>query len=474
MVGQLSPRHVSVMRKAAAVLFLAMAGLALLARQDVATPLPLVPPWLLPAVLWPRAMPVSQEPVLPPALPAPPAPERQISLLLVGDTGLNASFQPVQAGFAFRNGVKAKFDDATSDIAALIGADVSLANLETVVTDRNDLAAVPKMFGFRTHPDGVRELMRIGFDVFSTANNHALDYGPQGAGETLRHLERLGAAQAGLGRTRDSAVTPAVIERHGVKVAFGAIGIGAGGFGTPREGDGRAGQLAFTDDNLSDVVEGLAVTPADIRVVSVHHGEEFDVMTSVAEHRRLRGALDAGADLVVGHHQHVVAGIAFVDGKAIFHGLGNFLHWGTQDMGRHDMCRDYGLVARVHLSARDGERMQVRAIEAMPVTNMHARPRRLAADASRERIHVLNHLGRQLPSSGVQFAIEADGMGLFCAPGADRLAGDIGQRCSRAPAPEVPEPALASRIAAACARRVVRIVQPVADTAPSTAPGGQP
>ena len=165
--------------------------------------------------------------------------------------------------------------------------------------------------------------------------------------------------------------------------------------------------------------------------------------------------------MIVGHHQHVAAGIEIVEGKPVFYGLGNFLHWGTQDMGRHDMCHDYGLVARVHLSGRPGERVSVKAIEAIPVTGMHLKPRRLDAVASMERVQALNYLNRQFGEQGVRFAVEADGTGLYCAAGADRLAGDIGGRCASNPGYKAPAPALETRIAAACAKRVVRIVEEV-------------
>jgi hypothetical protein len=140
-------------------------------------------------------------------------------------------------------------------------------------------------------------------------------------------------------------------------------------------------------------------------------------------------------------------------------------------MGRHGLCHDYGLVARVHLSGPEGGDLHVRAIEAIPVTDMHVRPRPLDAEAAAERIHVLNHLGERLGATGVRFAIQPDGTGLHCAAGADQLAGAIGVRCAASPTPQDPPAALSRRIEAACARRIVRAVAP-ASGAPSA--GGTP
>ena len=450
------------MRWLAAITFIAGTLSALLVRVVGPADVALLkrPPLLLAAI---ETAPLARLPEAPLPLSAHRAPpsgdaEQQFSILLAGDTGLNSSFQPVHAGFGLRHGVRIPFSEATSAIAADVTADVNFLNLETVVTDRNGLGATPKMFGFRTHPDGVRELMNMGFNLFSTANNHALDYGAAGAGETVKHLEALGAVQAGLGRTAQDAAAARIIERRGIRVAFAAIGIGGAGFSPEAKAETHAGQLALTDRNMATVVSSLAAADARVRLLSVHHGDEFDVSTPLAERRRLQAALAGGADIVVAHHHHVVAGVEIEDGKAIFHGLGNFLHWGTQDMGRHDMCRDYGLVARLHLAGRDGEPLALRAIEAIPVADMHSRTRRLDAATSAERIHVLNHLSAKFGPQGVRFGIETDGTGLYCAPGAERLEGGIGARCAGLTAAAPPPAALASRIETACARRVVRAV----------------
>jgi poly-gamma-glutamate capsule biosynthesis protein CapA/YwtB (metallophosphatase superfamily) len=393
-------------------------------------------------------------------VPIPPAPgESQITILLAGDTGLNGSYQPVYAGHGIKNGARLAWNEATADIAGEINADINFANLETVVTDRNDIKPELKLFAFRTHPDGVRHLVRTGLNAFSTANNHAMDFGTQGAVETLKHLGQIGVVHAGLGRNRTEARTPRLIAANGSIFALGALGIIGNAYSSPNEHEKRAGQLSYSEaGDLEEAVATLAATQADYRILSVHYGPEFEVKTSSADRRRLTQAVANGADMVVGHHQHVVNGVEIVDGAPIFYGLGNFLHWGTQDMGRFDICRDYGLIARVHLTALEGETPKLRAIEAIPVTNMHKATRRLTADDARARIQVLNHLASQFGERGVRFAPEADGTGLYCAPGAETRADNLGSRCRKAKVTP-PEPKLAAKIEAACGRRVVRVVE---------------
>ncbi len=385
--------------------------------------------------------------------------ETEVTIVLAGDTGLNGSFQPVYAGYGMKHGAPLAWADATPLIAREINGDINFANLETVVTDRNDLSPNLKLFGFRTHPSGVRHLMQIGLNVFSTANNHSMDFGLEGARETLRQLGDIGVAHTGLGLNRAAARTPRVMVLKGRSFAIGAVGIIGSGYGSPAEGEERAGQLSYSERDFGEATGALSASAADYRILSVHYGQEFEVNTSGSDRGRLTGALAQGVDLVVGHHHHVVNGVEVVGGKAVFYGLGNFLHWGTQDMSRFDMCRDYGLVARVHLAAAPGERLTVRAIEALPIAQMHKTPRLMGGEDGVARIHVLNHLAKRFGATGVRFVPQSDGTGLYCAAGAERLSGSIGARCAAKPVVPEPPAELASKIATACSKKVMRIVE---------------
>lgn len=409
----------------------------------------------------------SVEPLVGPVVPI-TAEEAQLTITLAGDTGLNGSFQLVYAGFGSKQGARVSWREASEAIAAEITGDVIFANLETVVTDRNDLEANLKRFVFRTHPDGVRHLVSLGFNVFSTANNHAMDFGLTGARETLKHLAVIGAERellaVGLGLTRAEASSARIITRKGMRVAFGALGIIGSAYTSPTNGEERPGQLSyFSDSDFAESVARLTEAKADYRILSAHYGRELEPNTDRFDRRRFRNALAQGVDLVAGHHQHVVAGVETVDGKVIFYGLGNFMHLGTTDMSRFDICRDYGLLTRVHLAGRAGERPKVRAIEAVPLTAMHRRTTRMGKEQASARIQVLNHLAKQFDgdgaSRGVRFATLDDGSGLYCAPGAEKLKGRVGTLCAAGPKITEPEPKLAAQIEDACSRQVVRTVE---------------
>ena len=181
------------------------------------------------------------------ALPPANAHER-LTVVLAGDTGLNGGGAPVDARGGWKGGRLVTGAEALAGIAPWLEGDVVFANLESVVTDRNEIAARDKMFVFRMHPQGVREFAEAGINVFSLANNHALDYGTRGAGETLAHVAAVPGLRAwpGLGRTRDEAMRQHVFEMRGVRVAVSAVGNAGGGSAARKRWPGsRHGSMAM-------------------------------------------------------------------------------------------------------------------------------------------------------------------------------------------------------------------------------------
>jgi len=137
----------------------------------------------------------------------------------------------------------------------------------------------------------------------------------------------------------------------------------------------------------------------------------------------------------------------------IFYGLGNFMHPGTAEMTRFGICRDYGLMAKVHLARIQGY-WRVAAVEAIPLTKTHIGPERFSPEQGIRRIYTLNHLGAQFgdgkAAQGVRFTPRKDGTGLYCTEGADLLEGKVGALCtSFQPAPAIPSK-LARQLASAC------------------------
>jgi poly-gamma-glutamate capsule biosynthesis protein CapA/YwtB (metallophosphatase superfamily) len=197
------------------------------------------------------------------------------------------------------------------------------------------------------HPKNVEALKC--FDVMSFANNHHLDAGYEAFFETLEHLAAAGIAVCGAGKDLDEARRPTVVERNGVRVAF--LGYSSILFPGYEAGRGKPGCaplradtyyklveveqpgsrpeiLTFTDrHDLAAMVEDVrrAKEVADVVVVSPHWGIHFlPVDVADYETEAARAAIDAGADAVLGHHQHILKGVQVYKGKPIFHGMGNF------------------------------------------------------------------------------------------------------------------------------------------------------
>jgi len=400
---------------------------------------------------------------LPPAS-APASPADEVTITLVGDVGLNRSGQPVEADGVRRDGFQT-WADTTSRIDNEINGDLNFMNLETVVTDRNDLAADSKEqrapFNFRTHPNGVRYLASRGFNLFSLANNHSMDYGIEGLEETLKHVGKLEkehrVVAAGVGMNSEQASRPKRVSVKDSDIAFAATGIVTNNLERHRAGPDKPGQSAYRfDDDFAEVRRRLVATPADYRILSIHYGEEGHVLADTkqfADYRELAAKQD-GIDLIVGHHAHVVRGVELAGKSLIFYGLGNFLHHGTADISGKSICRNWGLMARVHLKRQADGKLALRAVEAIPVTDTHYRPRRITGEAGAAHIYALNYLGANLGpgSNGVAFTPQTDGTGLYCLPGADKDGGSIGALCKGyRPAPPMPEN-LEEPIAESCSR----------------------
>jgi poly-gamma-glutamate synthesis protein (capsule biosynthesis protein) len=391
----------------------------------------------------------------------------EVTIVLVGDVGLNRNSQRVEARGVRKFGFQS-WNHTTELIAKDINGDLNFMNVETVVTDRNDLRRDTKgqrgPFNFRSHPAGLRHLVASGFNLLSLANNHSMDYGVAGLNETLKHVGVLEneslAVATGVGMNRDEASRPEKVKVKNTDVAFASIGIVTNNLKRHRAGPAKPGQIAYRfDDDFAEIRKRLTATPADYRILSIHYGVEGQVRTDarqVADWRRKAAQRD-GIDLIVGHHAHVTRGVEIAGNSLIFYGLGNFLHHGTANMTKKGICRDYGLMARVHLREASGGGLLLRAVEAIPITDTHYRPRRLTGRKGAARIHVLNFLASTLDSAkdgtyGVRFTPQADGSGLYCLPGAAKEGGRIGALCQRhMPAPPIPS-SLRRAIAASCRR----------------------
>lgn len=229
--------------------------------------------------------------------------ENDLVLNFAGDTTLAWCFEDVAGD---------DFDYAFADAGWFGAADATMLNLENAVTDRG--YQVPKQFNFRMPPGYTQVLLNGGVDIVNLANNHVWDYGVVGLQDTIAYLDAAGIKHVGAGETEEAAAEPAIIEVKGKKIGF--LG------------------FYFDGGNVEESVAYLK-QKADLVVVNFHWGTERNNYPDFYQVDLAHKAIDAGADLVIGHHPHVLQGMERYKGGVIAYSLGNFI-FGGNNRRQHD------------------------------------------------------------------------------------------------------------------------------------------
>ena len=231
----------------------------------------------------------------------------------------------------------------------LAGGDINFGQLEPVLTERGAPAPQAK-FTCSSSPKAAGAIKRAGFDVISFATNHCMDWGRDGFQDTLDVLREEGFKLIGAGENLEIARRRQVITLDdGTKVAFLAYcSILPQNFWAQEHKPGCAPMRAYTvyeqiepdqpgtpcrihtyphREDMANMLEDItsAKAEADVVVVSAHWGIHFKE-AEIAEYQidYAHAAIDAGADIVLGHHAHILKPIEVYKGKVIFYSLGNF------------------------------------------------------------------------------------------------------------------------------------------------------
>ncbi len=202
-------------------------------------------------------------------------------------------------------------------------ADIAIANLESTLASSGSKNA-DKDVTFRGDPRGIESLKIAELDAVSLANNHVLDYGPEPLLDTIKALDSAGIGHAGAGKDKTAAWTPATIERKGTTTAYLAYShIVPAGFIAQ---DDRAGFASGRRDmNLVEDAIREAKGTHDYVIVSFHWGVEYTDHPTAEQVKNAHRAIDAGADMVLAHHPHVIQGVEFYKDGLIAYSLGDFV-----------------------------------------------------------------------------------------------------------------------------------------------------
>lgn len=259
---------------------------------------------------------------LAPALTEALAPAPAIRLAAVGDVNIDRTQREIILStgdyvYPFAR-VKHVFD----------AADYTIANLESSLGDVGE--PVAKRYTFRSPPEAAQSLALAGVDLVSLANNHAGDYGWETLLQGIDLLGQAGVATVGGGADESAAYAPHIASIEGLKVAFlGYVHVPVEALthfdtqtwtataGTPG--------LAWADPERIRADVGAVRPEVDLVVVILHSGYEYIEEPSEPQVAAARAAVDAGADLVIGHHAHILQGIHRYNDGVIAYGLGNFV-----------------------------------------------------------------------------------------------------------------------------------------------------
>jgi poly-gamma-glutamate synthesis protein (capsule biosynthesis protein) len=243
----------------------------------------------------------------------PPAPLEH-TLLFVGDVMLSRG---VGAKMKAEGDWTLPFRDLASVLSA---ADLTFGNLECPVSDVGRDRR--HLYSFRADPKAIEGLKLAGFDVMSVANNHMYDWDPPALLDTLRRLRESGIAPVGAGANDLAAHYPQLVNLADLKLAFLAY-VNVEPKAAIAAPDKPGVAWLERDRVLADI--RFARPLADLVVVSLHWGTEYAPQPQRGQVEIAHQMVDAGADLLVGSHPHVVQPLERYRGRWIAYSLGNLV-----------------------------------------------------------------------------------------------------------------------------------------------------
>lgn len=228
----------------------------------------------------------------------------------------------------FEEQVRALLDDPENSLRGLrdytAKADLTMVNLETAIATGG--TPEQKRFQFRTPPTALEALKNAGIDVVTLANNHGVDFGPDGLEESLEAKKNGAIPVVGIGKNRTEAFKPYETTIRGTKVAV----LGADAFRDPTTDNWTAGAdspgiaVALDPARLVRAVRD-AKKDADIVVVYLHWGTEYQGCPTDLQRELADEVAEAGATIIVGSHAHIQLGSGMHGDTFVSYGLGNFI-----------------------------------------------------------------------------------------------------------------------------------------------------
>jgi len=296
-----------------------------------------------------------------------PQASEEVSLVAVGDISFSRGVERMVKKQKDLNYPFLKIRDY------LKSADLVFGNLETPITEGPEIPDFEMVF--RSNPGTEQTLKQAGFSVLSLANNHTPNFGEQGLKDTFNYLAEVGIKFVGAGNNEQEANQPVYIETKGIKFAFLAYNDTYVVPASYEAANSHAGTAFMRTEKMAEAVKE-AKQKTDFVIISMHAGIEYTDKPNDSQVNFAHAAIDAGADLVIGHHPHVVQTMEKYKGKYIFYSLGNFVFDQPQSQETKE-----GLAIKVYF-AKDG----INKISLLPVVMENLVQPRMTNQSEAEKI----------------------------------------------------------------------------------------
>jgi len=294
--------------------------------------------------------------------PAPAEPALRVTLAAVGDVMMHL---PIVASACDPETQGYDFSPMLAPVAPYFRADYTLANLETrlAVPSEKGYTGYPR---FNSPPELAAALAGLGINLLATANNHALDMGWDGIGQTLDTLDQHGLAHVGTYRSADERATPFLEDVRGIRIAVLNYTETTNGIRLPK-GKEFAVNLLSPEAVAADA-KAARGAGADLVVAVLHWGTEYQRAPGAKQREVAKKLLSHGVDVIIGSHPHVVQPIEKLkvtrDGAPyegyVAYSLGNFLS------NQRSRYRDCGLVLYLEIEKTETTTV-VRRVHYLPV-----------------------------------------------------------------------------------------------------------
>ena len=259
------------------------------------------------------------------------------------------------------------FTDSFAAIKDIVGkSDLSIVNLETTIAkDTSDMSGYPE---FATHENVIKAFKETGFDVISTANNHAYDRRLKGIDRTIDVIEKYGLKRTGTFKENES-TNPLIVDVKGIKVGFFSYSQMLNGYEKLMLNSGRDTAVNLIDmDKIKKDVDYLKENHADVIMCYMHWGEEYSDYPNSYQKNTFKKLADMGVDLVIGSHPHTIQKSEVIEknGKKSYcvYSLGNLVSDQRESYGQ-----SYGVEIGVYSDIKIekiGDKTTVKSFENKP------------------------------------------------------------------------------------------------------------